>query len=227
MLTRLEERNRIKAHQYWPNSGISNYGRYTVKMNRCRTKPDYDFRSLTISITDDDENIKERKVYFLQYTGWPDFGVPTEASSFIDFYTEIQKQEEKLHVKKSKKRATSLYHCSAGIGRVGTFLAFESVLQLLQDSTPAQISIKDIVNNLRKERPGMVQTQEQYMFIYQAVNEYLVKQNGAKARQRRRGKLGMAKKPMLNRPHSEGYNSHNLLLRGEQRLSRTLAEATS
>merc|ERR1711943_48530 len=116
-----------------------------------RTKPDYDFRSLTISITDDDENIKERKVYFLQYTGWPDFGVPTEASSFIDFYTEIQKQEEKLHVKKSKKRATSLYHCSAGIGRVGTFLAFESVLQLLQDSTPAQISIKDIEIILEKK----------------------------------------------------------------------------
>lgn len=225
MLTRLEERRAIKSHLYWPEDGSKTYGNYTITLNRYRPRKDYDIRSLSIS-----NGIKERKIYHLQFTGWPDFGVPTNASSIIQFLGEIEKHEEKLHVKKSIKRPSVVYHCSAGIGRIGTFLTFQYIIEQLQNDVDiSDINIPHIIKELRKERAGLVQTLDQYLFIYQAVNEYLIKQNASKARNRRGGNLGRLRRPVSAKSESVlKRNANRVILSAsggpEKRLSRTLNE---
>ncbi|CAF1386006.1 unnamed protein product, partial [Adineta steineri] len=63
-----------------------------------------------------------------------------------------------------------IYDCSAGIGRTGCFIALSNgIKQLNQERV---VDIVRIICNLRRDRGGMIQTHDQYQFLYQALSEY-------------------------------------------------------
>ena len=214
MLTQLEEQHTTKAHCYWPETTTKKFGSLIVTENRHSLRKYYDIRSLTIS-----DGEKERKIYHIQCTSWPDFGVPDNSEPVLELIKVIQKYQDKLKVKPSGRRTNTLFHCSAGIGRCGSLLSIQTVLQQLENGTSlSQICIPDVVRSLRTQRLGMVQTKEQYTFIYKVVNDFIRQQQSQNSRGRRRG-LGKPRKP-LSSARSEVTILKNSTK--EHRLSQTL-----
>lgn len=191
MLTKLLERRRVKAHCYWPTeeSGPQTFGGLLIASGETKEYENFVVRSFALS--KEDSSDPPREIYQVQYTDWPDFGVPESSGSILELLEVVEKHREKISVT-VKGQAVSesesaihpvantpfLVHCSAGIGRCGTLLSiFSAVEQLAEGVSPTQISIPAIVGSLRKHRAGMVQTKDQYAFIYQVVNDFLAARN--------------------------------------------------
>jgi netrin-G3 ligand len=82
---------------------------------------------------------------------WPDHGVPDNAISMVNFIKRVRKTHP------YSKQDLLLVHCSAGVGRTGTFITLDSMLERIK--AKAGINIFEFVSNLRKQRVLMVQTQ--------------------------------------------------------------------
>eukprot|EP00013_Stygamoeba_regulata_P020243 CAMPEP_0177653084 /NCGR_PEP_ID=MMETSP0447-20121125/13520_1 /TAXON_ID=0 /ORGANISM="Stygamoeba regulata, Strain BSH-02190019" /LENGTH=366 /DNA_ID=CAMNT_0019156463 /DNA_START=330 /DNA_END=1426 /DNA_ORIENTATION=- len=175
MLTRLVENERTKCHRYWNKVEMEPqlYGELCVVLrSRKETEPEIAVRHFTIYHMQTKE---EWNVVHFQYKEWPDHGLPSNTSHF----------RKLLHLVDQSNSPTTgpiIVHCSAGIGRTGTFCTVHSTLLRLRRLFDAGASldergIKDSVDimgtvlRLRGERVGMVQTKEQYIFCYMAVLE--------------------------------------------------------
>eukprot|EP00744_Colponema_vietnamica_P003632 GILI01005536.1.p1 GENE.GILI01005536.1~~GILI01005536.1.p1 ORF type:complete len:351 (-),score=92.12 GILI01005536.1:159-1166(-) len=119
-----------------------------------------------------------RTVTHIQFSAWPDYGIPSteEMSALIQLINQVQA----VQVPDSEgKVAPVVTHCSAGVGRTGTFLAAYSLIarylhqRSVNASSPAKLSVFSTVRRLREQRWGMVQTKEQYRFIYSLLREWL------------------------------------------------------
>ena len=185
MLSRCYERSVIKAHRYWPEEDVpvSTIGAYLIHLEDCITKGDVVLRRLRISKSKcrngsgggDEKPLPEdetRLVTHVQFTGWPDHGVPDEYQDIVSLF-EIVEEE----MKASDASRPVLVHCSAGIGRTGTYIAIESIVNYIRNEfkegttsldkmKDLHISVFEVVRRLRAQRPGMVQTKSQYAFIH-------------------------------------------------------------
>jgi len=106
-----------------------------------------------------------RTMYHLHYTTWPDFGVPSttdgirELVNFVNMYREM-----------STSNGPIVVHCSAGVGRSGTFIAIHSSFAMVDnDQDPC---ITEIATQMRRERIGMIQNEKQFEFIYLSLQDY-------------------------------------------------------
>jgi len=111
-----------------------------------------------------EEGIETRKVTQLHCTKWPDFGVPDSAEVMKDLISEVD-------IRKRGVDKPIVVHCSAGIGRTGTFVAIHMCLQ--KDLQGEEINISKTVRSLREQRLGMIQSEEQYFFVYSVVHEIM------------------------------------------------------
>eukprot|EP00116_Pleurobrachia_bachei_P005178 sb/3465440/ len=108
---------------------------------------------------------EERILYHLWYHSWPDFGVPDDTTPFLDFVECVRA------FKKSVPNVPVLVHCSAGIGRTGTFVAVNLGIEELEDT--GRVDPLGYICQLRQDRGGMIQTLDQYVFVYRALHAYL------------------------------------------------------
>jgi len=106
-----------------------------------------------------------RKVAHLHYASWPDFGVPSSTREILNLVrlTEILRPE-------TIPTAPIVVHCSAGIGRSGTFIGIHQAIRMIKSGKEPNIC--DLVLSMRNCRCGMVQTQEQYSFIHKTIHDY-------------------------------------------------------
>lgn len=173
MLARFVEKRRVKAHCYWPSilNSAENFHQVSVTL----TKVQQQTEGITVQHFTLSKDSETRKLVHLHYTNWPDFGVPEKTGDI----REIKRLAESFVQKHKVPSETSfgptypiLVHCSAGIGRAGTFLAFLNYCNLAKQGTlHSSISVANIVSLLRKQRMCMVQTKEQYYFIYQLIQD--------------------------------------------------------
>ncbi|XP_072509743.1 receptor-type tyrosine-protein phosphatase O isoform X1 [Notamacropus eugenii] len=158
MLTQCNEKRRVKCDHYWPftEEPIA-YGDITVEMTSEEEHSDWAYRSFRISYADEMQDVMH-----FNYTAWPDHGVPTTnaAESIMQFVQMVRQ-----HCTKS--RGPMIIHCSAGVGRTGTFIALDRLLQHVCDHE--YVDILGLVSDMRSYRMSMVQTEEQYIFIHQCV----------------------------------------------------------
>ncbi|KAI5610992.1 receptor-type tyrosine-protein phosphatase O precursor, partial [Silurus asotus] len=158
MLTQCNERRRVKCDHYWPftDEPVS-YGEITVEMLSESESPEWTIRNFRLSYADEVQD-----VLHFNYTSWPDHGVPTvnAIESILQFVQSVRQQ-----VNRTKGPVT--VHCSAGVGRTGTFIALDRLMQHLREHEYADIL--GMVSEMRSHRLSMVQTEEQYVFIHQCV----------------------------------------------------------
>jgi len=167
MLTRFVEKKIVKADMYWPETS-QQYGRIFVqKRSECNRVPSIFTRHFII--TNSKEPNIERKVVQLHYTDWPDQGVPETTEAMTELINELDLYKRGL-------QDPITVHCSAGIGRTGTFLAIHMALQMVLASSEKleEINVMDLVFNLRRQRAGMVQSKDQYKFVYATIQDILV-----------------------------------------------------
>ncbi|XP_037251249.1 tyrosine-protein phosphatase non-receptor type 9 isoform X1 [Falco biarmicus] len=175
MTTRLEEGGRRKCGQYWPLEKDSQvcFGALTITNLGVENLNHYKKTILEIHSS---ETRERRLVSHFQYLSWPDYGVPSSAATLIDFLGAV-KQQQRVAVSALGPRFKGhpggppvVVHCSAGIGRTGTFCALDICLSQLQDM--GTLNIYQTVLRMRTQRAFSIQTPEQYYFCYTAVLEH-------------------------------------------------------
>ncbi|XP_012518232.1 PREDICTED: LOW QUALITY PROTEIN: receptor-type tyrosine-protein phosphatase O [Propithecus coquereli] len=158
MLTQCNEKRRVKCDHYWPftEEPIA-YGDITVEMISEEEQDDWACRHFRINYADEMQDVMH-----FNYTAWPDHGVPTAnaAESILQFVYMVRQQA-------TKSKGPMIIHCSAGVGRTGTFIALDRLLQHIRDHE--FVDILGLVSEMRSYRMSMVQTEEQYIFIHQCV----------------------------------------------------------
>lgn len=112
-----------------------------------------------------------RTIWHLLFCGWPDFAVP-EGDDRQGLLELLKVSVEKNSVPSNPR----IIHCSAGVGRSGTFIALDYLLAQIKTGAMAKVKddfdlIYDVVNNLRQQRMTMVQSEAQYQFLYQVIRE--------------------------------------------------------
>ncbi|XP_076359400.1 protein tyrosine phosphatase Meg isoform X1 [Tachypleus tridentatus] len=168
MVTTLMERGRVKCHKYWPELyDTVEYGRLQVTCLVEVESPSFVQREFTLIHI---ESSEERHITHMQYTAWPDHGVPVDASDFLEFTVKVR--QNRVGVVES-----TVVHCSAGIGRTGVLILMETAMCLIEANEP--IYPLDIVRAMRDQRAMLIQTAGQYKFVCEAIlkvyNEGLVK----------------------------------------------------
>ncbi|RZF40118.1 hypothetical protein LSTR_LSTR011246 [Laodelphax striatellus] len=173
MLNKVIEKNMIKCHQYWP-VGSKNGGEDDMMLTDVGLKVElmsetdcsyYITRKLRLT---DVESRESREILHFQYTTWPDYGIPQSPTAFLHFLGDIRKCGAL-----SSSVGPAVVHCSAGIGRSGSFCLVDSCLVIIKEKQLDDLTIRDILMEMRKYRMGLVQTAEQLRFCYLAIMEGL------------------------------------------------------
>ncbi|XP_068677377.1 receptor-type tyrosine-protein phosphatase S-like isoform X3 [Montipora foliosa] len=158
MLTRLVEHGRTKCHQYWPEKSES-YHDVIVTNHKTETFADYAIRTFILSKKGSEDKRQVQQFHFLV---WPDKGVPRHATAVLGL-------RRKVRMKHHDNRTPLVVHCSAGVGRTGAFIVIDAMLESIKKKKV--VDVFNYVQLLRNNRISMVQTEEQYGFIYMALLE--------------------------------------------------------
>ncbi|XP_031715384.1 receptor-type tyrosine-protein phosphatase C isoform X2 [Anarrhichthys ocellatus] len=163
MVTRCEEGNRVKCAQYWPspNRETEIFEEFIVKLNSEDHCPDYTIRHLSLS--NRREKNSEREVTHIQFMSWPDHGVPGEPHLLL-------KLRRRVNAFKNFFSGPIIVHCSAGVGRTGTYIGIDAMMEGLE--AEGRVDIYGYVVRLRRQRCLMVQVEAQYILIHQALLEH-------------------------------------------------------
>lgn len=168
MTTREVEKGRNKCVPYWPElQGSKDVGSFVVSCRSEREAADYKVRVLEIAPMDKPK--QSRTVWHYQYLSWPDHGVPQEPGGVLSFLTQVNGKQAEY-----PKAGPMIIHCSAGIGRTGTIVVIDMILETIETlGLDCDIDIAKYIQMVREQRSGMVQTEAQYKFIYLAVSEHI------------------------------------------------------
>lgn len=165
MVTNLVERSRIKCQKYWPSEigMVQVQSSIHIKALDEIELADYVIRTFKVSLVRSDGTEQaSRKVTQYQFLSWPDHGVPQYATGLLQFVKRIRSLSH-------ENVGPILIHCSAGVGRTGTFIALDAMLDQMEDEKV--VDILGFVTHMRNQRSLMVQTEPQYIFVYDALLE--------------------------------------------------------
>ncbi|XP_058841650.1 receptor-type tyrosine-protein phosphatase alpha-like [Acipenser ruthenus] len=164
MVTNLKERKECKCAQYWPDQGCWTYGNIRVSVEDMMVLVDYTIRKFCIQQVGDASNKKpQRLLTQFHFTSWPDFGVPFTPIGMLKFL-------KKVKTCNPQYAGAIVVHCSAGVGRTGTFIVIDAMLDMM--TSERKVDVFGFVTRIRAQRCQMVQTDMQYVFIYQAMLEH-------------------------------------------------------
>nr|XP_057931583.1 receptor-type tyrosine-protein phosphatase beta-like isoform X2 [Doryrhamphus excisus] len=165
MVTQCVEKGRVKCDHYWPQDHEPlYYGDLIVQMLSESVLPEWTIREFNICSEDDLRSI--RLIRHFHFTVWPDHGVPDTTQSLVQFVRTVRD-----YVNRSPGSGPTVVHCSAGVGRTGTFIVLDRVLQ--QSDNSDMLDIFGCVFELRLHRSHMVQTERQYAFLHQCIRDVL------------------------------------------------------
>ncbi|XP_059060414.1 tyrosine-protein phosphatase non-receptor type 9-like [Achroia grisella] len=181
MTTRAVERGRVKCGQYWPLTagGRALYGNIAVTTEAVDQEDDYIVSHLLLT---DVRTEQSRRVWHGQYTRWPDYGVPGggRAAPVLRFLQRVRRAQHLALADLGDAWAGHsrgppiVVHCSAGIGRTGTFLTLDvCALRLAHEGA---VDVRGTVERVRAQRAHSIQMPDQYVFCHLAILEYAVMQ---------------------------------------------------
>uniref|UniRef100_UPI00359015BA receptor-type tyrosine-protein phosphatase kappa-like isoform X1 n=1 Tax=Myxine glutinosa TaxID=7769 RepID=UPI00359015BA len=158
MVTNLVEVGRVKCCKYWPDASEI-HGDIKVTLVETEMLAEYMIRTFSLHKAGSDETRQLRQFHF---TGWPDHGVPYHATGLLAFIRRVKSTN-------APHSGPVVVHCSAGAGRTGCFI----VIDIMMDMAVREglLDIYNCVCELRSRRINMVQTEEQYVFIHDAMLE--------------------------------------------------------
>ncbi|XP_053431885.1 receptor-type tyrosine-protein phosphatase F isoform X17 [Nycticebus coucang] len=159
MMTRLEEKSRVKCDQYWPARGTETYGLIQVTLLDTVELATYTVRTFALHKSGSSE---KRELRQFQFMAWPDHGVPEYPTPILAFLRRVKACNP-------LDAGPMVVHCSAGVGRTGCFVVIDAMLERMKHEKT--VDIYGHVTCMRSQRNYMVQTEDQYVFIHEALLE--------------------------------------------------------
>ena len=185
MLAKLVEDGKIKVAPYYPTTEDPLFcveekndaqESFEIQLKSCVTYPNKEQPELTVRVFEmricrDAQNgtktvLNSRTITQFHYLSWPDHGVPTIETwrNFYGMYAQYKRQQS--------CQTPVIVHCSAGVGRTGTFIAFDQIIERFKEGD-VTISACRAIDLMRRYRPKMVQTQVQLGFLLDALNDVI------------------------------------------------------
>lgn len=173
MLNRVVEKNSVKCHEYFPTENNKELIYDTFQVSLILEEHFEHYIVRTIELHAKDARMLEggsgdstRTVLHFQFVSWPDFGVPHCSKVFLEFLYRVRATGF------LEKSAPVIVHCSAGIGRSGTFVVVDSVLSMISEKV-SNVDLEDLVVKMRRNRMGLIQTPQQLQFCWKSIADAL------------------------------------------------------
>ncbi|CAN2389848.1 peptidyl-tyrosine dephosphorylation involved in inactivation of protein kinase activity [Pristimantis euphronides] len=168
MLNRVIEKGSIKCAQYWPKKEDSPVVFEDTHLKLTLLSEDIkSYYTIRVLQLENGNTQESREILHFHYTTWPDFGVPESPASFLNFLFKVRESGSL-----NPEHGPIVVHCSAGIGRSGTFCLADTCLLLMdRRKDPSSVDIKQVLLEMRRYRMGLIQTADQLRFSYLAVIE--------------------------------------------------------
>ncbi|XP_071532745.1 receptor-type tyrosine-protein phosphatase beta-like [Panulirus ornatus] len=171
MVTQCVEKNKNKCCKYWPDR--KEPSELHLKLSRLKVQTMYESaphpagyitRRFKLS-----KGKKSRIILHFHYVSWPDMGCPQSTDDLIQFALAVKNAvpQESSH---------TVVHCSAGVGRTGTLIGLSNLIDEME--VKESVDVFHAVYRMRLHRCNMVQTMDQYAFLYQCVLHYYLKMTG-------------------------------------------------
>ncbi|KAK3089316.1 hypothetical protein FSP39_002684 [Pinctada imbricata] len=158
MLTNLIEEGKVKCERYWPDQHSIQFLDLSVVMNSTTEMSNYTIRDMTLQ---NNQTTESRKIIHFHFTGWPDHGVP-DTLELVTFL-------RRVHAYPLPRTGPTVVHCSAGVGRTGTYIGLDSLYKYGLKSN--RVDISGYVRKMRENRMTMVQNVDQYRLLHFALLE--------------------------------------------------------
>lgn len=170
MVTLNIENEMTKCDKYWPGSAerVMRAGVYTIEHINSERHEDFIVTHLKLTNTRSEVS---RDIWHFQFISWPDFGTPATATALLKYRESVlKKQLDAIELTGGSTYPPIVVHCSAGVGRSGTFITIDVCIQKLE--TTGLVDVKSVVEKLRQQRYSSIQTKDQYTFCYKSIVEY-------------------------------------------------------
>ncbi|XP_070577123.1 receptor-type tyrosine-protein phosphatase O-like [Ptychodera flava] len=160
MLTECTERGKVKCDHYWPpDNEPVHYGDIQVNIVSEEMFAEWTLKEFNL-----ENGGRNKRVRHFNFTAWSDYGVPEATQPLLHFVRAVREQiPDYIH--------PVIVHCSSGVGRTGTFVALDRLIQHMRDND--YVDIYGIACEMRMHRMYMIQTESQYVFIHQCVADLL------------------------------------------------------
>lgn len=165
MLTKCMEKGRKKCEQYWPERVQEPiyFGEIIVNMRSESVLADHVHRLIELTYGNKTQIVRQ-----FHYLKWPDHGCPKGTWGLLNFITMVRQ------FRRPNSVGPMLVHCSAGVGRTGTYIAIDRILQHIKDHD--EIDIHSVILDMRNYRSHMVQTEDQFIHIYESIRHFITKE---------------------------------------------------
>lgn len=167
------EKGHNMCYCYWPNPiEPATYGKISVMVLEETVNPHYILRHFLVNHEEDDE---ERHVFHFQFKAWPEGGhiMPFNTSVMLGLMEDVNLKMKELN-DTGLKPGPIVVQCNDGIGRTGTYIVIDILIKLIEyQGWEAKIDIQRSIQLLRAHRGGMIQSEDQYKFVYQTLLHYI------------------------------------------------------
>ncbi|XP_052809522.1 tyrosine-protein phosphatase 10D-like [Mya arenaria] len=161
MLTKLVENGRIKCDKYWPDVYKPKYyGDLVVSVTSESNLSDYTLRIFEIKLKGERRSVRQ-----FAYLKWPDMGCPEFPEMLLEFLETVKDHNKRQ--RGTRHKASMVVHCSAGVGRTGTFIVVDHLLQHIRHHD--DVDVYKLVLDMKNHRCNMVQTEDQFIFIHECL----------------------------------------------------------
>lgn len=167
MITNVYEKGRKKCEQYWPSEGEAVYGSIQVRLLKEDTEElaFWTHRRFLIQNTKTKKKQQTtRYVSHFHYTDWPDHGTPEYSLPVLAYVRQACSANP-------PNAGPIVVHCSAGVGRSGTFILLHSMMKHVD--LKRSVNVQGFLRHIRSQRNFLVQTEDQYVFVHDALLDYI------------------------------------------------------
>ncbi|XP_077995178.1 uncharacterized protein LOC144448774 isoform X2 [Glandiceps talaboti] len=167
MACKLIENGKPKCERYWSESNEERtFGEITVTVKSQKQQS----QNVIVRTFCAKKGAETRTLNQYHYTAWPDHGIPSSPIPIVAMVKSFR--EDQPH-----DETPIVIHCSAGCGRTGAIVVIDYVMKLLENEMlDSEFNLFDLIDEMRRQRPAIVQTRDQYEFVHYCVSELMLEE---------------------------------------------------